>query len=700
MPGAHGTSRDLGPELAALFAPEGGLGLALHGYEQREEQLTLAYAMGEALRHGGQLLAEAGTGTGKTLSYLAPAVLSGRTVVVSTATKALQEQIIREDVPLLSRALGRAVDVQVMKGRGNYVCRARMQRYVVQPTLPSFADGTLVRAVIAWAAETESGDRAELDELPDQSPLWREMSATADQCPGRLCRDFERCFVTRMRRRAEGAALVIVNHHLYLADVALRHRALEATIALVPPHDFVVFDEAHELEEVSTHHFGVEVAETRLHELCRDASAAAASDQVLRRHLATLGGAAELEWRRLFATLPVTEARTLLVAPHATSEVLAQWHAVAERLLALESSLSLACCEEGPTLARRAASLAADLRFALGIGIGDDDDACAAREREHGRTIDRSADFSQVAESEPPGASGRNHAPRYVRFTELHGHARAVVARPIDVAPLLGAELASMPAAFVSATLSVGGDFRHLKRRLGLTQASELVVDSPFDYATQAALYVANDLPSPSSDDFAPQATARALELVSASQGGAFVLCTSHRMLEVMRDALTASGLSVLAQGEAPKQHLLADFRRRGDAVLCATLSFWQGIDVPGHALRLVIIDKLPFASPADPLTAARLAHLGEQGLDAFTMYQIPQAALLLRQGFGRLIRRKTDRGLVALLDHRIHTRAYGTALLAALPPCQRLYERDEALDFLRTEARHSSMRQSPRDSI
>jgi ATP-dependent DNA helicase DinG len=664
-----------------FFAPGGPLARVISGYEDRPEQRTVALAVTRSLVYRRKLLAEAGTGTGKTLAYLVPLVLSGRRVVVSTATKNLQDQVMSVDVPLLARALGRRVEARLMKGRGNYLCLARSQRALGQKWLAGVDDQGLMPEITAWAEHTTTGDRAELEVLPDGAPFWRELSATSEQCTGRACASFERCFVTLMRRRAQSAEVVVVNHHLYFAELSLRDRVGDPNVALLPGHELVVFDEAHELEEVGGQHFGVEVAEGRFYELGRDLVRAAGAEAGVVARLRVLALELDRRTRFFFAALPAAEARVALRPVDLGDDAWAGFRALSEQLERVVAQVAPLALEDAASLARRAGQLASELRFA--IGAGDDGEQPRDRLR-----YDPSPDFAQLdpeEEARPPADD--EEGVTYVRYLEAAGRSRALVARPIEVAPILRRELSPLPAVFVSATLSVGGDFTFLRRRLGVDDADEVVVDSPFDYAAQATLYLPDDVPSPEAPEFGEQAAARAAELVAASGGGAFVLCTSHRMLGLMRRTVAATGVLTLVQGDAPKGRLLEQFKAAGNAALCATLSFWQGVDVPGRALRLVIIDRLPFASPGDPLLAARLEHLRARGHDPFRSYQLPQAALLLRQGFGRLIRRRTDHGMVALLDRRISTRGYGAMLLATLPPCRRVDDRQEALALLAANA-------------
>jgi ATP-dependent DNA helicase DinG len=645
-------------KVVAFFAAGGPLASSFPEFESRPEQQSLAREIAHTLSSRTKLIAEAGTGIGKTLAYLAPAVISGLKVVISTGTKNLQEQILAKDLPILERALAGPVDAQVMKGRANYLCLYRADRFARQPLLPSAADIGLYQTLVNWRQTTDTGDRAEVPDLPDDSTLWRELSASSEQCLGRKCAVYERCFVTQMRRRAQAATIVVVNHHLYLSDLSLRQRVGDPAMLLLPPHDLAIFDEAHELDEVAAQHFGLQVSERRVEELCRDALKAAAEPELLDR-LRPILDAVRRRAGELYDTLPFGDGRMALPAVKDDERVRIAFAAADEALEALESLLSSSAFTEAPALARRAAAVAAETAFLLDL---------------------------------PPRASLVEEVPLmlreakedFVRFSDRSPRNRTLVARPIDVASLLAVALEPVAAVFVSATLTVGGSFAHFRARLGLTDAAELAVGSPFDFEHNARLYLPTDLPDPDHPDFAELASARAAALVDASGGGAFILCTSYRMLPIMRAAIERdTSHAVLMQGEAPRTQLIEQFREHGHGVLVATMSFWQGVDVPGSALRLVIIDKLPFASPGDPVLAARLDYLRQHGQDPFHTYQVPQAALLLRQGFGRLIRRKSDRGLVAILDKRIVTRGYGKVFVKSLPACPRLDGLAEARAFL-----------------
>jgi ATP-dependent DNA helicase DinG len=463
--------------------------------------------------------------------------------------------------------------------------------------------------------------------------------------------------VTVTRRRAQAAQIVIVNHHLYFADLALQQRLGDIGVSLVPPHDLAIFDEAHDLDEVAAQHFGFQMSDRRIHDLAHDVQRAAENDPSLAAQVGPLCEELFRRTDRLFAAL-ASDGRSR-IADVANDPLLVVNHGDLDQALErLEAVLDNAGLEDGKALARRACLVAAELTFIL--------------ELEARRSVVAEIDLH---------TSGP-----YVRYAERIGRARHLVARPLIVSELLRSYLEDLPAVFVSATLAVGGDFSHFRQRLGLLRAKEIAVGSPFDYQENACLYLPDDLPLPDDPEYGTLAARRAAALVAASGGGAFVLCTSRRVLPLMRAAIEKdAAVEVLMQGDAPRSRIIEQFRSDGHAVLVATMSFWQGVDVPGAALRLVVIDRLPFASPADPLTAARLESMRQAGDDPFMGYQVPQAALLLRQGFGRLIRRQTDRGMVAILDRRITTRRYGRIFLASLPDCPRVSRLVEAEAFLAT---------------
>jgi len=681
-------TKGLQPEiLEAFFGDQGPLASVIPSYESRPEQIQVAQEVGRAIESGKDLIAEAGTGTGKTLAYLVPALSSGLRVVLSTGTRNLQEQILEREIPLLEKAVGAPFDVQVMKGRSNYLCHYRMDHFSRQGLLPGTARKRAFDKIHQWRDKTETGDRAELKGLPDDSDIWREVSATSDQCLGRGCSEFEQCFVTQMRRNAQQAQLIIVNHHLYFADASLRANAGERNVELIPPHDIVIFDEAHDLDEVASQHFGFEVSERRIITLCRDIFKTLHDGDGCYGRVTQRVNQLEIRARQLFHALPFDRrsGRMTLHKKSITQEILTRFQAVDELLCLIESDLSDTEREEAQHLGRRTASLILELAFVLyqpgRAGILSEIES----QLDHSRTLTPDDDLYYAE----PTESLRPLVP-FVRYADMSQNGKRIVARPLDVAPLMRFMLGEIPAMYVSATLAVEQSFDSYKSRIGINDTSEVLVNSPFNYTKQMRLYFPNGMDNPNSPRFSEQAVDVAADLIAASGGGAFVLCTSYHMLEVMsRELQPKTGLRILKQGSAPRSELLESFRQDGHAVLVATMSFWQGVDVPGSALRLVVIDRIPFASPQDPLVGARIDYLKSQGQSPFKHYQLPHAAIMLRQGFGRLIRKQSDAGLVAILDPRMTEKGYGKVLLRSLPETQVLREIKEAQDYFKNMETH-----------
>jgi ATP-dependent DNA helicase DinG len=647
--------------LRHVLGPGGLCAAAFPGYESRPGQLAMAERIAKAIDGDERLLVEAGTGTGKTLAYLIPALLSGRKVVVSTGTKTLQDQIATVDIPRLraildpTGALGRPLTWAVMKGLQNYVCLRRLGERDRQRSLLPTPE---LDRVLTWVSETASGDRADLAELPDDAPLWRDVQATPETRIGARCTFFEKCFVTQMRRRAADAQLVIVNHHLYFADLALRSQWPEAQV--LPPHEVVIFDEAHQIEDVATEFFGLHVSTQRLFALARDLSRAAevnaARAQSASGRLTGVGAAlADALRDRLPAPPPGRdEVRVPLPENLWSGPALARYHeldGVLEEIAAWLGGESEAVREadhpaELAALGRRATALRADLGLLV-------------------------------------GSRGKGS----VRWISATPRTLSLHASPIHVGPALARafDACAGPIIFTSATLTVAGSFSFIRERIGLGDAAaEATYPSPFRYARQAMLYVATDLPDPRRDGFALAAAKRMAELAEITSGRALLLFTSFRNLRVAEAYLRArTKLRLLVQGEKPRHLLLAELREKIGSVLLATQSFWEGVDVPGEALSLVVIDKIPFDVPDDPLTAARIDHLRDSGGEPFSAFQIPRAALALKQGFGRLIRGHGDFGIVAMLDGRLLQKPYGRDLVATLPgDCPRVETLDEVATF------------------
>lgn len=678
---SHPVSAGVQPSLYQFFAPGGVLSNTHHAYEFRRGQLQMAHSVEEALEEKRHLIVEAGTGTGKTLAYLLPVIRSGKRVIISTGTKNLQEQLFFKDVPFLERALfaadpvdhkeekiprfgqndksgasaGRRLSVCYMKGRNNYLCRKKLYDLTDQPILSGLEEIEHYRIIVAWEKTTGTGDRAELAKLPETGALWPKLDARADTCLGQKCKEYDRCFITEMRRRAAESDIIIVNHHLFFADLAIKLEADRAPDAgVLPDCGAVIFDEAHELEEVAGNYFGVSVSNLRMEELARD------TEHLLQRerlYTPQMSGAIQSLRERsqlFFSLLPAQEGR---FAFDTRREFLEE---NGDEFLALNQSLSRLCAEfealaqkpdEVFTLARRAQQLQVQLGFVM---ENEDPNTVFWIER---RTFRAAPHSARKRSQEDKPASGRSNV--YLQAT------------PIEVGPILRECLWSKleTTVLTSATLAVGGGFDYIRQRLGLDHARELVVPSHFDYESQAVFYVPPDLPDPRTPQFAAQATDVIRRLLEITRGRAFVLFTSHaQMNEVYKRLLGVIEFPMLKQGDAPKSALLDEFRLTPNAVLFGTSSFWQGVDVQGEQLSCVIIDRLPFAVPSDPVVAARVKAIDRTGGNAFSDYQVPSAVITLKQGFGRLIRSLHDRGLLALLDNRILKKSYGRVFVESLP--------------------------------
>jgi ATP-dependent DNA helicase DinG len=622
-------------------------------FEPRAGQAAMAAAVSRVFEDGGVLLAEAGTGTGKTLAYLVPAILSRERVLISTGTKNLQEQIYFKDIPALRDALGIPFTATYMKGRANYLCVHKLDQ-LADDVGPAVHD-VFLPIIREWSTRTDSGDRAELQDLPEDLAFWHDVSATADTCLGTECPRYDDCFVTRMRQRAAESDVVIVNHHLLCADAAVRQNAFGEVI---PAFTRAILDEAHQLEDIATQYFGFNVSTWRVEELARDVerlvAAGAIEQQSARDEIAKaidgLRDSAQAFFTELaFAHRDNGRAKSE-ERVRATAESLGQTYDSAVNLTGaldiLESILALLRrptfddegddeapknAEDAATLARRAGQLREELRFLL---------------------------------------RGTDEA--YVYFVEFRGRGVFLRASPIDVSAIVRDLLLDrmQTTVLTSATLTVDGGFDYLRARLGIGEADEIRLASEFDFRQQALLYLPPRMPDPRSENFAVAAGREVIEILKRTRGRAFVLFTSYAMMRsVQAMAEMALHYPIFAQGTAPRSQLLNQFRATPHAVLFATSSFWQGVDVVGEALSCVIVDKIPFASPGDPITAARIEQIRARGGDPFAEYQVPLAILALQQGLGRLIRHRRDRGILAVLDPRLRTMGYGRRFVASLPP-------------------------------
>jgi ATP-dependent DNA helicase DinG len=631
--------------LEKVFAPGGWLARHHPQYEYRAGQLEMAESVEAALENRQHLIVEAGTGTGKTLAYLVPLMRSGLRAVISTGTKNLQEQLFYKDIPFL-RKLFPELRVTLMKGRQNYLCRQKLYDLEKQPVLTGMEEVEQYPKLREWEARTKTGDRAELGWLPDASSLWAHVDARRENCTGQKCAQFERCFITWMHQQAAESDLIIVNHHLFFADLALRQSDYAA---LLPDYAALVFDEAHEMEDVATRYFGLEVSNYRVEELARDTEATLRLKSLSSPEV--LGAVGELRRRAdlFFELFPAAEGRTNFDNRDSFLEVhRGAYTALGNAFLLLETELSrlVERPEEIHNLTRRAKELRAA--------------------------------FELVLES---------HERNMVYWWERRGRGVFLQATPIDVSTLLRERLFERVETVIltSATLAVGGTFDFLKRRLGVQNSKERILDSHFDYASQALLYTPLHLPDPRQPDFARLAAEEVVQLLKATRGRAFVLFTSYaQMRDVYERVRPRLRYPLLMQGSMPRTELLDRFRKTPHAVLFGTSSFWQGVDVQGEQLSAVLIDRLPFAVPTDPVTAARIRQINEEGGNAFTDYQVPQAVITLKQGFGRLIRSESDRGVLVMLDHRMMRKPYGRVFLESLPQYRKTNRLDDVKVFMR----------------
>lgn len=623
---------------AALFDDDAALSAALPGYRPRIGQAEMAHAVASAMDRGGRLVVEAGTGTGKTLAYLLPALASRRKVIVSTATRYLQSQLAEKDVPLAQTVLGRRIHTAVLKGRGNYLCLHRLE---VAESSGDLYMAPKLRAVRDWAKTTRTGDIGEFGDPSDGDALWPRITSTTDNCLGTDCPLYDQCWVLHARREAQAADLVIANHYLLFADMTLREAGFGEVL---PGADAIVLDEAHKLPDIAGRFFGQAVSSRQLRDLSRDTRAeleALGSDMPdLIEQVSALSDA-----ERAFTDALGQGAFTQSWRESVTPEREAARDRLVEALAGLEAWLEPAASRsEG---LKSAARRAADLQTRLATVVAEDGERVSWLERR--------------------GSSWIWHS------------------TPLDVATPFARAVEAMPGAwiFTSATLSVKDHLGYFCDRLGLTGVEQKILPSPFDYENNALLYSPQRMPAPSAPNFDDAVIDEIVALINAAEGGTFVLCTSYRAVARYGQALAEAGFEPLIQGQAPRTRLLEEFRADENAILVATSSFWEGVDVRGRGLRLVIIDKLPFASPADPVLAARFEAMKSAGENPFMDYQLPQAVITLKQGVGRLIRDADDRGVLAICDPRLFTARYGPVIRASLPPMSITRSRSTACAFV-----------------
>ena len=647
----------LGERVLKAFDSDGALASTIDAFETRSGQRNMAAAVADIFESGGALLAEAGTGTGKTLAYLIPAILSGRRVLVSTGTKNLQEQLYFKDLPLLHEALNIPFKATYMKGRNNYLCLHRFEAACNSPMPRPTTDEENLTILKEWAQQTEIGDRAALEERPDDLPLWSEVSATQENCLGTECPKYNDCFVTQMRQRAIESDIVIVNHHLLCADAAVRQGGYGEVI---PDYSFAIVDEAHQLEDVATQYFGISVSTFRVETLILDGFRLVEAGLPLDPVPADTVRAALEQVRdgaHAFFTAVLTKTRdSKSESVGVRSRIDAAWfepvadlgHALLDALSSLESELGLLTDppEDFRALEHRVHEVHNNLRFTL-----------------------------------------QANDPAYVFFLEIRNRGVFLRASPIDVSTMVRDSIWERLDGNIltSATLAVDGNFDYIRTRLGVGPAYELRSPSEFDFGHQAILYLPRRMPDPRTPGFTQAAAVEIIEIIKRTAGRALVLFTSYSNLYGVRDIITEAGLDfpLFVQGSAPRSTLLRDFRQTANAVLLGTSSFWQGVDVVGESLSCVIVDKLPFVSPGDPIAAARMEALVVRGEDPFTNYQVPLAILALQQGLGRLIRHRSDRGVLAILDPRVRTKGYGQRFLASLPPAPVTHDVEEVGRFI-----------------
>ena len=650
----------------------------------------MAQAVEQALEEKRHLIVEAGTGTGKTLAYLLPVIRSGKRVIISTGTKNLQEQLFYKDIPFLEQALfgesaGSRLSVCYMKGRNNYLCRKKLYDLTDQPVLSGLDEIEQYRAISVWEKNTATGDRAELAELPEASLLWHKLDARADACTGQKCSEFERCFITEMRRKAMESDIIIVNHHLFFADLAIKLQADGAPDAgILPEAGAVIFDEAHELEDVAGNYFGISVSNLRMEDLARDVESSMQHHRMLSASLSGAIGSLRDRAQLFFSLLPSRDGR---FAFESRREFLEE---NGDEFVALNQALTrlageLEALPQKPeeifNFVRRAQEIQVQLNFAM---ESEDRNTVFWIERRGGRNSGRDVRASNQSKSlsNSQHATGSEGALRGRQHVFLQ-------ATPIDVGPILRECLWSKLdcAVLTSATLAVGGGFDYIRQRLGFEHARETILPSHYDYQSQALLYVPPDLPDPRTPQFTATAADRIRKLLEITRGRAFVLFTSYaQMNDIYQRLLGEVEFPMLRQGDAPKSALLEEFRLTPNAVLFATSSFWQGVDVQGDQLSCVIIDRLPFAVPSDPVVAARVKAIDAEGGNAFFQYQVPAAVITLKQGFGRLIRSLHDRGLLVLLDNRILKKQYGRTFVESLPNYKRTTDIRVVEDFFGIE--------------
>ena len=637
-------------QLASLFAPDGALAAHIGNFRARPQQVEMAQAIAEAINTNGQLIAEAGTGTGKTFAYLAPALLAGGKVIISTGTKNLQDQLFQKDLPTVRDALKVPVTVALLKGRANYVCHYHLARAQSEGRFVTREDTRHLAKIAKYAKETQSGDRSGLADVPEHAPIWMQVTSTRDNCLGQECPQHKECFVLKARKEAMEADVVVVNHHLFFADVMLRD---EGTAELLPAVNTVIFDEAHQLPETASLFFGESISTSQLTDLARDARLEGAASAKDFAALPTATDALDKAARDFRLVFKQAEGRMPANATDSLTGFASALRTVTEKLTHLNGLLE--------KQAERSEGL--EKCWQRGLELAGKITAWRGDETEAGGMV---------------------------RWLEIFHHSVQLNTTPLSIAEIFSRQIGGHPRAwiFTSATLAVKQDFGHYQAEMGLVAARTACWNSPFNYPEQALLYVPQEMPEPNSPGYTEAVVQAALPLIEASRGRAFLLFTSLRAMQRAHEILAAEfdrkGLKypLMLQGEGSRNELLSRFREHGNAVLLGSQSFWDGVDVRGEALSLVIIDKLPFAHPDDPVLAARIAELNKQGRNAFMEYQLPRTIINLKQGAGRLIRDETDKGVLMICDPRLISKHYGRRIWQSLPAFKRTREEKVAVEF------------------
>jgi ATP-dependent DNA helicase DinG len=638
-------------DLSRIFNADGLLAQVIPGFRQRRQQLEMALAIEDAIAHDRVLVTEAGTGTGKTFAYLVPALLSGGKVIISTGTKTLQDQLFNRDLPAVREALKVPVSIAMLKGRANYVCHFHLARAASEGRFMNREDARYVRLIQRFAESGGSGDKGDLPSVPENASIWPFVTSTRDNCIGQECPHYKECFVMEARKRALAAEVVVINHHLFFADVMLRD---EGVAELLPASNTVIFDEAHQLPETAGLFFGQDLSTSQLMELARDAHAEYLTTARDCAELPEATAALEKALRDFRLVFGLESARMPAQKALALKDFSPALETVSEKMQALAKVLE-SQAERGPGL-----------------------ENCRQR---------------AVALQEQLSGWQAGQNPELVRWVEVFSQSVLLHATPLSIAEIFSKQVSGQPRAwiFTSATLAVKSDFGHYLGQMGLPQAVTARWDSPFDFPNQSLLYVPQGMPAPNSPGYVEAVAALALPAIKASRGRAFVLCTSLRAMReihaLLKEAFEREGLDypLLLQGESSRSELLERFRKLGNAVLVGSQSFWEGVDVRGEALSLVIIDKLPFAPPDDPVLAARIDKMNAEGKNAFMEYQLPYAVITLKQGAGRLIRDETDRGVLMICDPRLVEKHYGKRIWQSLPPMKRTREVGEVEAFFAT---------------